>query len=393
MKNIKFHITLLTVAILSFSCSEKKEEIAETIRPVKYIEIQTSNLVGSHTYTGLAKAQEEASLSFRVSGTINKRPVKVGDRVNKGQILMSLDPTDFKVNYSKSAASEQSSIAQIKNTTANLKSSEANYIAAKSNYARYEKLYETNSISLNEFEQSKASYEATLSLYNAAKAQVVAAKAQASASRSATQSTENEISYTKLRAPFSGIISEVNVEENESIKQGDSVIVVSSEKNPEIEVGIPEIGISQIKKDKEVKVTFPVIPGKVFKGKVSEVGYSSSGSTYPVTISLIENDEQIRPGMPSNVTFVFTESNNSETAIIVPPGAVGEDDKGNFVYVLNKKGDGEIVTAKKKLITVGPLMDKGFEVKEGLESGQLIAAAGLNILRDGVVVKLFHESK
>lgn len=123
------------------------------------------------------------------------------------------------------------------------------------------------------------------------------------------------------------------------------------------------------------------------------MGYSSSGSTYPVTIRLVETDDRIRPGMPADVTFEFSDSQNATSAIVVPPGSVGEDDKGNFVYVLNKKGDSGDVTAKRTPVKVGPLMDKGFEVKEGLQTGQIIAAAGLNVLRDGIVVKLFHESK
>lgn len=392
MKNLKLYSSFLAITTLLLSCGEEKKETVEIIRPVKYIEIKTSSLIGSHTYSGLAKSQEEASLSFRVSGTINKRLAKVGDRVKQGEILMTLDPTDFKVTYSQSAASEQSSIAQIKNANANLKSSEANYIAAKSNYARYEKLYETNSVSLNEFEQSKANYEAALSSYNAAKAQVVAAKAQASASGSATQSAENQVSYTRLKAPFDGIISAVNVEQNEAVSQGSTVMVLSSEKNPEIEVGIPEIGIAQVKKDQEVTVRFSVIPDKTFVGKVFEVGYSSSGSTYPVTIRLVETDERIRPGMPADVTFEFSDNQNAKSAIVVPPGSVGEDDKGNFVYVLNKKGEKGEVVAKRTAVKVGPLMDKGFEVKEGLQTGQIVAAAGLNVLRDGIVVKLFQES-
>ncbi|MFV0531625.1 MAG: efflux RND transporter periplasmic adaptor subunit [Flavobacteriales bacterium] len=394
MKNIKIaNVFLIIVTLLLFSCSKEKKETVEPVQPVKYVEIKTSNLVGYYTYSGLAKAQEEAALSFRVSGTINKRLAKVGDRVKKGQILITLDPTDFKVNYTQSSASEKSSLAQIKNAEANLKSSEANYIVAKSNYARYEKLYETNSVSLNEFEQSKANYEATLSSYNAAKAQVVAARAQASASGSATQSAGNQVSYTRLKAPFDGIISAVNAEQNEAVSQGNTVMVLSSEKNPEIEVGIPEIGIAQIKKDQEVAVRFSVIPDKVFAGKVFEVGYSSSGSTYTVTIRLVESDDRIRPGMPADVTFEFTDNLSAKSAIVVPPGAVGEDDQGNYVYLLNKTDEKNKVIVKRIPIKVGSLTDKGFEVKEGLQAGQIVAAAGLNVLRDGIVVKLFQESE
>jgi len=95
---------LAWILILTVSCNSSKEEIATTkiLRPVKYVKVANSTIEGQHSYTGLAKAQQEASLSFKVGGTINRIPVKVGDRVRKGQLLASLDAADYQVSYTQS---------------------------------------------------------------------------------------------------------------------------------------------------------------------------------------------------------------------------------------------------------------------------------------------------
>ena len=97
--------------------------------------------------------------------------------------------------------------------------------------------------------------------------------------------------------------------------------------------------------------------------------------------------EQLRPGMAAEVLFNFGETGES---LYLPPDGVGEDSEGNFVFVLEKSGE-DTATAKKQKIVVGPLTEKGFTLEEGLEEGDCIATSGLQILLDGMEVKLMKE--
>ena len=368
--------------------NETTTQVEPAIRPVTYVEIADGNQNSRHSYTGLSKARKESALSFKVPGTINQRLVEVGDRVKKGQLLAVLDPTDYKVSYDQSLASLKSSEAQIRTAEAQLESAKASYLSAQSNYQRFQNLYETNSVSLSDFEQSKSSYEAAKANFEAAKTQVEAAKAGATSSKSLTKSAANQISYTRLTAPFAGIISSINIEQNEAVGQGTPVMVISSEGNPKVEVGVPENVIALVKENAMVDVHFRTIADKTYAGKITEVGYSPLGSTYPVTIELVESDNKIRPGMPSDVQFSFLDGSNSENIIRVPASAVGGDKDGNFVFVLeNSKED--IYITKRTSVQVGEISEAGFIVQRGLSPGKLVAAAGLNNLREGMEVKLF----
>lgn len=389
---IKRIFFIVIVALVAVACGDAADEntAASTVRPVKYITVGNQSIIGQQNYTGLAKAQQEADLSFKVSGTINRIAVKVGDRVRKGQVLATLDATDYQVNYSQSVANVESSRAQIESAIAQLESAKANYLAARSSYLRFEKLYENNSISLSDFEQSRSTYQGAEASYKAAQTQVDAAKASKRSSESMAKSASNQVSYTKITAPFAGVITKIDVEPNEVVGQGSSVIEINSLGNPDVEIGVSEGTISEIKQNQKVSVVFNSIPGQKFSGKVHEIGYSSAGTTYPVTIRLDNNDERIRPGMPASASFEIEAKENAKPSLLVPPSAVGEDNSGNFVYVIS--GDAGNYSCKKQSVQVGSLSDAGFEILSGLKSGDKVASAGLNVLRDGMLVSLFQKN-
>lgn len=382
-------ILVLLFSIVSCQNGEKESVTIPTIRPVKYTTVGNKGRSGMHSYTGIAKAQDEANLSFKVGGTINKIYVKVGDVVRKGQLLATLDPTDYQVGYDQSLANVQSAKAQIESAMANLESANANYVSAQSNYQRFEKLYETNSISLSDFEQSKATYQSAEAAFKAAQTQVEAAKAGKKSSDSMAKSASNQVVYTKIKAPFEGIITMIYGEPNEMVGQGSPMIEINSTDNPDVEIGVPENTISEIKANQPVSVKFNSVHDDVFEGFVHEIGYRSSGSTYPITIRLKTNDERIRPGMPANAIFKFDDHHSDASALLVPASAVGEDGKGNFIYAIKPNGDK--YQCKKQQVEVGMLSDAGFEIKSGLKQGDMVATAGLNVLSDGMEVVLYKE--
>ena len=288
-----------------------------------------------------------------------------------------MDATDYNIQYEQAVANRKSAETQIK-------SAETNLITTKSTYERVEKLYENNSVPLSEYEQAKSAFEGAKSQYDAALAQVAASEKQVEASR-------NQVAYTSLRAPFSGVITQLNVEENELVNSGTPVAVLVAVGTPEVSVGLPEIFINKVVKGQSVKINFSVLPQTLFDGVVSEIAFSSpNASTYPVIVEIKDPSDQIRPGMAANVTFSFDNPANTASSLIVPIKAVGEDDQGNFVFQLEKSGESTFKVIKKP-VDIGQLLNQGFEVKAGLQEGDLVATAGLQSLLDGMEVRLFEE--
>lgn len=354
-------LTYISCILLLCACSSKEPPPPEVIKPVKYQKISMTGGDFGRTFSGTAKAGVETQLSFRVSGIVDEVNAKVGQRVNRGTLIARLDPSDYLLSYEESDASVKNADAQEKQT--------------KSNYERVSILYENQNTSLAEYEAAKAQYES--------------AKATEKAAKQKRKQAQSQVNYTRLYAPVSGIVNNVFIEENENVATGNNIVTLSSGDNLEVLVGIPESFIANIKQDQKVVIRFSSLPANEFDGTVTEVSYALSAETaiYPVTIKLDSASSVVRPGMAADVTFDFKDT-NAVASLIVAPSAVGEDQNGNFVFVLEPEADDNYV-ARKRTITIGNLSADGFEVQSGLKEEELVATAGLQSLLDGMKVTLF----
>jgi RND family efflux transporter MFP subunit len=184
-----------------------------------------------------------------------------------------------------------------------------------------------------------------------------------------------------------GVISEVNGFVNEYAAAGTPFVVMSSgQADAEVEIGIPEGYINEVRQGQNVEVKFLATGEKIHKGVVTEVAYSTAGaSTYLVTVKITDNSVDIRPGMAGKVKFQFG-SKDDLSQMIVPLKAVGDDPNGNFVFLLVKQKDHYLV--KKTKVEIGALVSEGFIVQSGLNEGDYVAVAGTRSLFDGKKVTL-----
>lgn len=371
-------LPILFLLVILISCKEETAETVNRVRPIKYAVVEKATGLEMHAFSGVAKAPNETNLSFKVGGTLTSVQVELGDRVRKGQVIATIDPVDYNIQTNQAISQKEGSVA-------NAKAAETQLISAQATYNRVVQLYENNSVSLNEYQQAKAGLDAAQAQYDAAMTQIDAADQQ-------LQAAGNQVSYTRLVAPFDGIVTTIQVEANEVVNAGMLIARVSGMGAPEIEVGVPEIFINRIKKGQEVTISLPASPGKEFQGVVDKVSYASgTAPTYPVIIEVEQSVEQIRPGMAANATFSFAAgSTKSVEKMVVPVGAVGKDSEGHFVYILKEEQEG-IYIAEKRVITIGKILPEGFELIQGLEGGETVATAGLKSLMDGEQVRLLND--
>ncbi|MEL6393068.1 MAG: biotin/lipoyl-binding protein, partial [Bacteroidota bacterium] len=180
-----------SMVMLSTCGSSNTETTTEPLlRPVRYATIDQAGSLNAYSLSGVAQADQQSNISFRVGGSIRNLNVKLGDRVRRGQLIATLDPVDYSISRDQAAASEQGA-------NANLVSAENQLANARSNYRRIEQLYENNSVPLSDFEQAKLNLESAESNYEAVQSSLISATRQLEAAR-------NQVSYTQLKAPFSG---------------------------------------------------------------------------------------------------------------------------------------------------------------------------------------------
>src|SRR5947199_1803905 len=161
------------------SGSSKMTEIYPLLQSLR-VEVYKANAAGSNgiTFTGIVEARVQSDLGFRVAGKILERSVDVGQRVQKGQVLMKLDPVDLKLSF----AAQQAIV----------EAARAKYIQAKADEARYAALVKSGAVSHQEYDQARATLDS-------AKAQFDAAEAQARVSNNSSE-------YAVLLADADGVI-------------------------------------------------------------------------------------------------------------------------------------------------------------------------------------------
>jgi RND family efflux transporter MFP subunit len=342
------------------ACSRDSGQQEEIIRPVRYETVYTTGGAQERWFSGAARANVESNLSFRVAGAVQRIHVKVGDQVRKGTPIAELDPTDHQLQVQDAEASLLQAQSQARNAAAS--------------YSRVQNLYVNQNA-------SRADLDAALAAKESAEAQVASVEKK-------LELAKKQLDYTRLAAPVDGSIASVDVEVNENVVAGRTIVVLTGAGSPEVEVAVPEMLISGISEGSAVDIRFDALQGRMFAGVVTEVGVSSTGfaTTYPVRVMITESTTSVRPGMAAEVLFRFNATGGRDR-IIVPPFAVGEDNNGRFVFLVEPDGEG-LGYARRTPVTVGELSALGLEITTGLEDGDLLITAGVSRISDGQKVRL-----
>ncbi|TQV76801.1 efflux RND transporter periplasmic adaptor subunit [Aliikangiella marina] len=363
MKIVKTILTVGFLSLLLSACEQEKPIVEKTYRPVQYTKVMPSGGQNKQTFSGVTEAGLDAQLSFRVSGTIAKRLVKLGEEVSAGQVLSELDATDYRVGLQQAQASLQQALANQRNQ--------------KANYERVIDLYENSNASKSDLDAARAGAES--------------AEASVDVSRKQVESAELQLAYTQIKAPQACSIAAVLADTNETVAAGQGVLRINCGRCIKVRVSIPEQFIQLIKTGSNVQVSASARPDKVYSGIVSEVGVAAaSAGTFPVEVILQGDCAELRTGMSANVQFDFSDQLAGQGKIFVPYLSVGEDEKGHFVFVLVPTND-DIYRAEKRHIVIGAPAQNGLQIASGLTQGELIATAGVRRLLEGMEVKLLDK--
>ena len=351
--------------LLSFgACQKEDTPIPDVIRPVRSEVVYFSNAKQVRTFSGVSKAGLEANLSFKVSGTVKRLLVKVGDKVSKNQRLAEIDPKDFRLEVQRAEASVASAQAAARN--------------ARAEYARVRALYENRNASRNDLDQARATAESS--------------KAQVQSEEKTLELARLQLTYTRLHAPANCSVASVPGEANENVQSGETILEVVCGSHLEVEVAVPEIFIAKIIPQMLVTVAFDAIPNTRFPAAVTKVSVSAgkNSTTFPVTVQLQSHVPGFRSGLASDVQFTF-KGKGGKPRILVPSVAVGEDQEGPFVFLLEEQEDGTGIV-RRQPIQIGELTPEGLEIMDGLQNGAHIVTGGVRRLHDNQPVRLMTTS-
>jgi RND family efflux transporter MFP subunit len=352
-------IVACTIAVLA-GCEQPAVDEESIVRPVRYTRVVAQGASEARTYSGTARAELETDLSFRVGGTLTRRPVDVGDELSRGDLVAMLDSTDYQVRLDEARAG--------------LARAEAEQRNADANYERTRDLYENQNASRTQLDSARALAESAAAQYRAAAQQVEAARLQ--------------LSYTRLTAPQACTVAQTFAEVNQNVSPGQAVVRLNCGGCAEVVVSVSDTDISRVSQGMAVTAAVNALPGTGIPGVVREVGIATGarGTTFPVTVALTEACDAVRSGMAVDVAFAFPTAADAGS-LVVPYVSVGEDRRGHFVFVIEPDAGGTLF-ANRRSVTIGPATADGIVITDGLTAGELIATAGVRRLTPGQEVTL-----
>lgn len=341
----------ILAAVLA-GCSTKPE-MAEPPRVARIAQVEAANAKAISIYPGEVHARYESTLGFRVGGKINARQVDVGNQVEKGQVLASLDPRDLELARSSARAT--------------LASAEAAFRLAKSEHERYQSLIESNFV-------SQLSLEAKANALEAARAGVTEARAALDAAR-------NQTGYAELRADADGVITAVSAEVGQVVGTGQAVLSLAQDGASEVEINVPEQAISEIRIGAPAQVELWTDSGNRSNGHVREIAPSADATTRTFRVRVAFDDESSKPRLGQSARVYFASS-DTEGRYVVPLSAVYEKDGKPALWQFD--------TATRKVHLTPVAIDKFYEtdalISEGLDAQAWIVTAGVHRLREGEII-------
>ena len=325
----------LAITMIVFAGCKKKEAVTAGDQKftIRTQQVHTQEVEQTYEYTAIVEANAVNNIAPLTGGRIDKIYVEVGDRVNKGKVLVQMN---------------ENSLKQSKAQLDNLKAS----------FKRIDELYKVGGCSKSDWDAMKTQLDVAQTTY------------------------DNLMENTQLVSPISGVITQRNYDSGD-LFGGLPVVQVQQITPVKMNINLSENLFKKVKVGTPVSIKVDAYGDEEFHGKVSLIYPTMDGSTptFPVEVQLANTDSRVRPGMYARVTINF----GTEKHVVGPDEAIfRQQGSGNrYVYVYK---DGKVSFNQ---VEIGRHLDNAYELLTGnVQDGDMVATTGLARLKDGLEVNV-----
>ncbi len=345
-------IALVLIAILGGSRDE--------VVPVQVEKVVKRTITQSVTATGSLNPEFKVGITPEVTGEIVKLPVKEGQYVKKGDLLVQINPSTYKAQVEQSEAQLQGAMASLANNKAQLDK-------VTSDYNRTKELHAKNLSSDSDLETAKSAYLSAKASYQGAQAQIQQMQASLKVQK-------DQLSKCTIYAPMDGVVSQLNVQLGDRVlgsfySQGTNMMTVSDLKSMLAVVDVDENDVVLVSKGDTAIVNIDAFGNKQFKGIVYQIGNTAvttgTGTqeqvvNFEVKLKFVEFNPGFRPGMSCNANI---ETKTLHNVISVPIQSVTA--RSNNMLMSENAGESNSSSTKKKDNSNNKVKEIVFIVKNG----------------------------
>ncbi len=337
------------------ACSNDKQHTTaapEIVRDVTLLNVQKTTVPDYTEATGTVRAAQSAQLSSQVMGTIMRVNVHEGDRVRRGEVLITIDAAQQRSAYASANAGLQAS-------QENIAAADADYALAESTMRRYQTLFDKKSVSPQEYDEVKTRLAA-------AKARRDAAHAGRTQAEAGVAEANTAIGFTTIRAPFDGLVVAKLADAGAMAAPGVPLLAIEDPSRFRLEALLDESQIGAARLGETIPITLDSLGNQTLAGKVVQIVPMADPASRTFTVKIdLPSNPQIRSGLFGRARFARGE----RQSILVPQTALLHRGQLDAVYVVGKD---EI--ASLRYVTLGKPSAEQVEVLSGLENGDRIVA-------------------
>jgi RND family efflux transporter MFP subunit len=335
-------VTLSLSGVLTGCNKAISEPVEPLIKPVKLLALKDLSVEDSDAFLARIDATHRAQLSFQVGGAVEQLLVRMGHEVKTGDVLATLDPKDLQLA---------------------LDSSQAQYALAKTQWQRAKSLYSKKLISTDEYDRQETQYKAALASFEQAK---------------------TDLSYTKIQAPFDGVVSYTYVKAFQVVGEKQEILNLIDNTTLDVSFTLPVTYVESVSlaslQNADMWVTMDSEPGERLPGKFKEISTQPNPDTnsYEAIVTITRpSDRNLLTGMTGQVHIAKQNLSNGMT---LPESAwVDKDMHQGAVWVM----DG--TTQQVRKVTLA--LNESGSVEAGLDTEDYVVIAGVERLVEGQVVK------
>ena len=382
-------VTLKSKGVIGSNDDSKEVETAK---------VDEITIVESVSATGKIQPEIEVKISSEVSGEIIALPIKEGQTVKKGDLLVKINPDLYTSGYNRT-------ISNLSGSKAGLSQADATFKEAKASYDRSKTLFDKGIISKSDWEKAIATFEG-------AKASKESAYYNVQSANATVKEAKDNLGRTTIYAPADGTISSLGVELGERVlgqqqMTGTEILRIANLNNMEVEVDVNENDIVKISIGDSTKIQVDAYLKKEFKGIVTSISNSASAATsadqvtnFKVKVRILKESYQdliagkpityspFRPGMTATVDII-TKRKEKVIGVPISSVVVKSDTTATKIYEVKDEGEDKKVASKSdkklecvfvkvgnkakiRIVKTGIQDDTNIEVISGLKKGDVV---------------------
>lgn len=342
-------LTILSVVIFLLpGCGDNQGNTTDPVRTVRYVVVGSAQTLPALERTGEIHAHDETILSFRTGGRIVTRSVDIGDRVNAGQLLATLENT--------------TSQNQLDGAQADYEGAKASAQVAALNVNRMQKLMPTGAIARTQLDTARADW--------------LVARARLKNSESALRNARESLGWTRLIAPRSGVITEVSASAGQVVNGGQSVLTLATGEALDVVFDIAKPEAIPPQEQAGLRVSLLSDPSVQASAAVRDISPQADPQTRTWRVRATLQNPPLAMALGASVTVTLPATGPHGYAL--PASALSRVDDKPAVYVINPQSQAQLRVVVPAYYTATTVIISG-----GLEPGDRVITAGVSKLRSG----------